>query len=77
MNLLKVVESDWPEEDLMAETARNLDKEERQEAVASSERIFWAAELLMEEFWRKIRIRMSLVKWTKEILISEFKNADI
>ena len=38
----------WEEEEVLAEVARNLDRADRDEKVASANRIFWAKEILEE-----------------------------
>ena len=43
----------WPEEEMLAEVVREMDKEDRQEAVARSMRKFWAEKFLIQELWNK------------------------
>ena len=45
------------EEGLPAKLARNLDREDRVEIVASRQREFWARELLLKEMWTRIKWR--------------------
>ena len=46
--------------------AREVDREERPEAVAKTRRIFWARDIILENLWSRIRMRKEIRKWTEQ-----------
>ena len=62
----------WPDEELMAAVARQVDRVDRLEEVAARMRIHWAEEILLEEMWAKLKRVTELRKWAKQILLQKF-----
>ena len=66
-------EGDWPDEELLTEVARAQDKLDREEQVAKASRRFWAEEILLQEVWKREKLRKELRKWMGNLLINEFQ----
>ena len=76
MELVQVEDAEevlsWPDEELMAAVARQVDRVDRLEEVAARMRIHWAEEILLEEMWAKLKRVTELRKWAKQILLQKF-----
>ena len=53
--------------------AKQSDREDRQEQVASSQRKFWAQQLLLERFWQFVKRRKDLKRWSRQPLLENFE----
>ena len=61
----------WQGEEVIAEMARQLDAEDRREAVAKSSRSKWATEILMEELWARVKKRRDIRRWSRQIILDK------
>ena len=63
----------WPEKEIFIEVGRQLDRDKRAEEVATKQRLFWVKELLLNKLWERAKTRRNVRKWSKELIIEEFK----
>ena len=59
----------WDEEEVLVVMAKELDHRDRKEQIASSNRRFWAEEMLMEMMWEKEKSRRDIRRLSRSILL--------
>ena len=67
----------WPDQEMMGALARELDAEIRAEEVASSQRKFWARDLLLGSLWNRIKERKMMLPFLKKMILEKLNQVTL
>ena len=67
----------WPDQEMMGAVARELDAEIRAEELASSQRKFWARDLLLGSLWHRLKERKMMLPFLKKMIIEKLNQVTL